>query len=72
VSDSHLDELDASAGGFARALCRGANGRDKGLLWDLHDIFTRKNILVAVAAALIGYVLLERLRDGVQHDRRKY
>jgi hypothetical protein len=48
-----------------------ASGRDKGLLWDLHDIFTRKNFLVAVVAALIGYVLVERLRDGVRYERRK-
>ena len=50
---------------------RTANGRDKGLLWDLHDIFTRKNFLVAVVAALIGYVLVERLRDGSRYARRK-
>ena len=50
---------------------RTANGRDKGLLWDLHDIFTRKNFLVAVVAALIGYVLVERLRDGPRYTRRK-
>jgi hypothetical protein len=31
-----------------------ANGRDKGLLWDLRDIFTRKNFLVAVVAGLIA------------------
>jgi hypothetical protein len=48
-----------------------ASGRDKGFLWDLHDIFTRKNFLVAVVAALIGYVLVERLRDGTDHNRRK-
>jgi len=48
-----------------------AIGRDKGLLWDLHDIFTRKNFLVAIVAALIGYVLVERLRDGVRYERRK-
>ncbi len=50
---------------------RTASGRDKGLLWDLHDIFTRKNFLVAVVAALIGYVLVERLRDGGRYYRRK-
>ena len=37
---------------------RTANGRDKGLLWDLHDIVTRKNFLVAVVAAT------DRLRAG--------
>ena len=50
---------------------RSANGRNKGLLWDLHDIFTRENFIVAVAAALIGYVLVERLRDGRRYIRRK-
>ena len=50
---------------------RTANGRDKGLLWDIHDIFTRKNFLVAVIAALIGYVLVERLRDGSRYPRSK-
>jgi hypothetical protein len=50
---------------------RTANGRDKGLLWDLHDIFTRKNSLVAVVAALIGYVLVERLRESSRYTRSK-
>lgn len=50
---------------------RTAGGRDKGLFWDLHDIFTRKNFAVAVVAGLIGYLVVERLRDGVRHTRRK-
>jgi hypothetical protein len=50
---------------------RTASGRDKGLLWDLHDIFTRKNFLVAVVAGLIGYALVERLRDGPRYTRCK-
>jgi hypothetical protein len=50
---------------------RSANGRNKGLLWDLHDIVTRENFIVAVAAGLIGYVLVERLRDGRHYFRRK-
>jgi hypothetical protein len=50
---------------------RSANGRNKGLLWDLHDIFTGENFIVAVAAALIGYVLVERLRNGRRSIRRK-
>ena len=50
---------------------RTANGRDKGLLWDLHDIFTTNNFLVAVVAGLIGYALVERLRDGSRYTRRK-
>ena len=50
---------------------RSANGRNKGLLWDLHDIFTGENFIIAVAAGLIGYVLVERLRDGRRYIRRK-
>lgn len=45
---------------------RTASGRDKGLLWELHDIFTWRNFAVAVVAGLIGYVIVERLRDGVR------
>jgi hypothetical protein len=48
-----------------------SSGRNKGLLWDLRDIFTRKNFLVAIVAALIGYVLVERLRDGPRYNRPK-
>jgi len=46
-------------------------GRDKGIWWDLHDIFTWKNFTVAVVAALIGYLLVERLRDGARDDGKK-
>jgi hypothetical protein len=50
---------------------RSANGRNQGLLWDLHDIFTSKNFMVAVIAAMIGYLVVERLRDGPRYIRRK-
>jgi hypothetical protein len=50
---------------------RTANGRDKGVFWDLRDIFTRRNLVVAVIASLIGYVLVEYLRDRAQYMRRK-
>jgi hypothetical protein len=50
---------------------RTARGREKGLLWDLHDIFTRGNLLVAVVAGLIGYLVVERLRGGGRRTRRK-
>ena len=46
---------------------RNASGHDKGLLWELHDIFTGKNFLVAVAAGLVGYALVEHLRDGSRY-----
>jgi hypothetical protein len=47
-----------------------AGGRNKGLLWDLQDVFTRKNLIVAIVAAFIGYVVVERLRDGRGYIRR--
>jgi hypothetical protein len=48
---------------------RTANGRDKGLLWELHDIFTGRNFFVAVVAGLVGYALVERLRDGPRYKQ---
>jgi hypothetical protein len=33
------------------------------LAWALAEIFTGENFLIAVIAALIGYVLVEFLRD---------
>ncbi|MGA7623959.1 MAG: hypothetical protein WCA91_10290 [Candidatus Acidiferrales bacterium] len=50
---------------------RSAVGRNKGLLWDLQDIFTQKNLIVAIVAAFIGYLVVERLRDGRRFIRRK-
>ena len=48
---------------------RTASGRNRSFLWDLQDIFTEKNFPAAVVAALIGYVLVERLRDGSRYSR---
>jgi len=50
---------------------RSSAGRDKGLWWDLRDIVTWKNFAVAVVAALIGYLLVERMRDGARDERPK-
>jgi hypothetical protein len=50
---------------------RTSRGRDKGLLWDLYDIFTWKNFIVAVVAGLVGHALVERLRGGTQYIRHK-
>ena len=50
---------------------RSSVGRDKGFWWDLRDIITWENFAVAVVAALIGYLLVERLRDGARDDRQK-
>ncbi len=38
-------------------------GRVKGLVWAVQDIFTTANFIIAVAAALIGYALVEFLRS---------
>ena len=37
--------------------------RGRGLLWALGDVFTMFNFLISIVAALIGYVLVEFLRD---------
>ena len=41
---------------------RSGMGRRNGLAWALADIFTPENFLIALAAALIGYALVEFLR----------
>jgi hypothetical protein len=40
-------------------------------VWDLHGIFTQKNFIVAVIAGMVGYLVVERLRDGPPRIRRK-
>jgi hypothetical protein len=37
--------------------------RGKGLAWAIRDIFTASNFTIAAGAALIGYILVEYLRD---------
>jgi hypothetical protein len=37
-------------------------GRTRGLAWALSDILTATNLIIAVVAALIGYVVFEFLR----------
>jgi hypothetical protein len=37
-------------------------GRGMGLAWAVADIFTPANLAIAIAAALIGYVVFEFLR----------
>jgi len=41
---------------------RSGMGRRNGLVWALADIFTPANFVIAAAASLMGYVLLEFLR----------
>jgi len=42
---------------------RSGMGRKMGLAWAIRDIFTRENFLIAAIAALIGYILVEFLRN---------
>jgi hypothetical protein len=41
---------------------RSGGGNGRSLVWAIGDIFTRTNFLIAVIAALIGYMLVEYLR----------
>ena len=45
-------------------------GRGRGLAWAIRDIFTTNNFAIAVIAALIGYVLVEILRDRYWENRK--
>jgi hypothetical protein len=38
------------------------NGRTKGLLWALGDIFTGSNLLIGIGSALVGFLIFEYLR----------
>jgi hypothetical protein len=38
-------------------------GQSRGLVWAIGDIFTMANFMIAVVAALIGYVMVESLRN---------
>jgi hypothetical protein len=42
---------------------RSGMGRQRGLLWALGDIVTAANFGIALIAALIGYALVECLRN---------
>jgi hypothetical protein len=37
-------------------------GRTRGLAWAVSDILTSANLVIAIAAALVGYVVFEFLR----------
>jgi hypothetical protein len=37
-------------------------GRQKGIVWALHDIITEANFTVAMVTAVVGYVIFEFLR----------
>jgi hypothetical protein len=38
-------------------------GRKMGLAWAVRDIFTTANFVIALTAALVGYVIVEILRE---------
>jgi len=41
---------------------RSGGGQRSSLFWAIEDIFTRTNFLIAVIAALVGYMCVEFLR----------
>ena len=41
---------------------RSAMGRHKGLVWALQDVATETNFIIALIAAVIGYMVVEFLR----------
>lgn len=49
---------------------KSGHGRGKGLAWAVRDIFSLQNLIIGVAAALIGYVLVEILRARLWDDRK--
>lgn len=42
---------------------RSGVAQSKGLVWAFRDIVTENNFIIALTAALIGYVLVESLRN---------
>ena len=38
-------------------------GEEKGLIWAILNIFTWSNLIIAVVAAFVGYIVFEFLRD---------
>ena len=42
---------------------RAGMGQERGLAWAIRDIFTATNFGIAMIAALIGYVLVEFVRN---------
>lgn len=41
---------------------RSGMGRANGLVWTLRDIFTTENFVIAIAAAIVGWMVVELLR----------
>ena len=42
---------------------RSGLAKSKGLVWAIRDVITEDNLIIALSAALVGYVLVEFLRD---------
>jgi len=42
---------------------RSGMGQKMGLAWAIHDVFTAANFTIAAVAALVGYVVVELLRN---------
>jgi hypothetical protein len=41
---------------------RSGQGQSRSLLWSVRDILTESNFLIAIASALVGYLVIEFLR----------
>jgi len=41
---------------------RSGVGQKRGLIWAMADVFTSANFVIAVAAAIVGYIVFEFLR----------
>jgi hypothetical protein len=42
---------------------RSGLAHSKGLAWAVRDIFTEDNLIIALCAGLVGYLLFESLRE---------
>ena len=42
---------------------RSGLAKSKGLVWAIRDVITEDNLIIALSAALVGYILVEFLRD---------
>jgi hypothetical protein len=43
-----------------------SSGHGKTLAHALHDVITRKNFMIALISALVGYLVFEYLRESIQ------
>lgn len=37
--------------------------KSRGIVWAIRDVITEDNLIIALSAALVGYILVEFLRD---------